>query len=576
MLKKFSEIINLNRLLLLLFTVFIVIHLGPLLIKHHQYLHDLWTINDDQRQQIFEFYYEEGNWLFKGDYISDYFKRVFLPLGFSALYSLAGLLGDPLIFSKYLQEILFISFLIFMFLIGKVQENSLVGILCLLSGFITVIYLDRISGGLPRAFSYPLMAGFLWGLIMGNMWIVIFMFLLQVLFYPPATLPCAITLAIWVLFPKLTGLNTKKIHLKRRLLLLALLGVLSIILVLPNIIRSYSYGESVTLNMIQEYPEKGPQGRFAKSDIPPFPSLKTQIIKIVNISFSGNGILHIDKKEKNLLLLIIGFISSIGWLFLLYKRSKAIWLIIYFISACLAYKLSSLFYPYLYIPQRVLLYTVPLIVHLGLILGFVEFIKVFFKRKYVSKIDPVRLATMFIFVVITFFLIDQNFPGAGLQNKQDNAKILNYLKDNLTDKALIAGWPTEVDDIPLLSKKKILVGYETYIVSHRYYVLEMRRRTSAVIDAYLSDEIKAIKRLRDEFNVTHLIVNWEYFQPVTSDRNQLPLFLAPSLFEPYQAKISELLNRVNPHKRAIFKLSKDIEEVRIGNISILDLRKIDM
>lgn len=582
MINKILEIINLNRLLLLSFTVFILILLGPLLIKHHQLIHDPWTITNDQRQQIFEFYYEEGDWLFKGDYISDYFKRVCLPLGFSALYSLAGVIGDPLIFSKYLQEILFLLFLIFMFLIGKTHENSLVGVLCLLSGFITFLYLDRISGGLPRAFAFPLMAGFLWGLLRSNVWIVISMFLLQVLFYPPAALPCSITLTTWLLFPQITGSDTGKLHLKRRLLLLILVGVLSIILVLPNIIRSYSYGKRVTVNMIQEYPEAGPQGRLIKLETPPFPSLKTKIIKFVNRSFSGNGILHIHEKEKNLLLLIIGFMSSIGWLFLLYRRNKAIWIIVYFISACLAYELSCLLYPYFYTPRRTLMYTVPLVVHIGLIFGFIEFIKVLFRIKHLSKIDPVKVATLLLFILFASFLIDQNPPGTSLHNKRDNAKVLTYIKvltyvrDNLPEQALIAGWPTEVDDIPLLSKKRILVGDETYLTFHTYYILEMRRRTSAVIDAYLSDDINAIKRLRNEFHVTHLIVNWIYFQPVESERNQPPTFFAPSFFEPHQTQISKLLNSVHPHKRALFKISKDIEEVRIGTISILDLRKINI
>jgi hypothetical protein len=297
---------------------------------------------------------------------------------------------------------------------------------------------------------------------------------------------------------------------------------------------------------------------------------------MVNISFSGNGILHISKSEKNLLLLIIGFMSSIGWLFLLYKRNKAIWITIYFISACLAYELSCLLYPYLYIPKRTLMYTVPLVVHIGLIFGFIEFIKVLFRIKHLSKFDPVKVATLLLFILIASFLIDQNLPGTRLHNKRDSAQLLIYLKDNLPEQALIAGWPGEVDDIPLLSKKRILVGYETYVAFHTDYILEMRRRASAVIDAYLSDDINAIKRLRDEFNVTHFIVNWKYFEPVGLTRNQLPIFLAPSFFEPHQTHISELLNRVHPQKRALFKLSKDIEEVRIGTISILDLRKINI
>jgi hypothetical protein len=103
----------------------------------------------------------------------------------------------------------------------------------------------------------------------------------------------------------------------------------------------------------------------------------------------------------------------------------------------------------------------------------------------------------------------------------------------------------------------------------------MRRRTSAVIDAYLSDDIESIKRLRDDFGVTHFILNLKYFFPIQQDNAGQSLYITPTYFEPYQTQISTLLPRVYPYDRAVFKLRKVIEEKRIGNMSILNLSKMD-
>lgn len=572
--KNFLEHFTLNRLLILLLILFVIVLLGPLLIKHHQLVHDPWMINDDQRAQIFEFYYENGEWLFKGDYISDFYKRVFYPLGFSMLYSVAGILGDPLIFSKYLQEFLFLLSLLFLFMIGKTQENSLVGIFCLLMGFVTDFYVNGIAGGLARSFAYPLIASFCWGMLRGNVWIVISMFLLQVLFYPPIALPCSITLAIWLLFPRLAGLDTGKLRFKSRLFILIAVAILSISFVMPNISNLAKYGEKITRNMRAEYPEAGPQGRTYIKDVGPFPSVISKIPEIVQVSFSGNGIFAIDNKVKNLLLLFTGLMSLIGWISLIKERSKACALIIFFISACLAYEIAR--FAHLYIPRRSLK-VIPFIIHISLVFGFIEFLKVMFKKISFSENSNFMKTTVFLSAItMTFLFIDTKIPGSELYSEKRNAEFFNYLKNQLPQKALVAGWPSEVDAIPLLSKKRILVGKETFLPMRTHYILEMRRRTSALIDAYLSDDIESIKRLRDDFGVTHFIVHWKYFQPIQQDRDGQPLFISPTLFEPYQTQIYRLFFRVHPYDRAIFKLRKDIESIQIGDISIIDLTNINI
>lgn len=549
----------------------------PILIKHHTLVHDPWIINDDQRAQIFEFYYEDGERIFKGDYIADYYDQAFFPSGFSLLYSVAGFIGDPLVFSRYLQEFLFLVFLAFLFLIGKDHNNFLVGMLCLLCGFLSVHYIGRFAGGLPRAFSFTLIAGFCWGLIRGNLWIIIPTLLLQVFFYPPSALPCCIAFAVWLLFPQLTGRDTKKYTVKKRIFILALVGMLSFISVLPHIVSFHSYGDRITHQNMHDYPEIGQNGRYRNNPyfIPPFPSLTKQVARTAKISFSGNGLLDISDRGKNVLLVLASVVSLIGWSFLIYRRDKACALLILLASGGLGYQLAVWLWPYLFIPQRSILYALPVALHTGLVFGSIEFFKNVFRKIRLSKPDTaIAIASLSLFILMTAFLVDKNLPVIGLRSEHEKAPFYNYLKYNLPQTALLAGFPEDVDSIPLLSKKRILAGKETYLVHYTEYVSEMRRRTIAVIDAFFSDNIQAVKRLRDEFRVTHLIFNWKYYKPVYDENGHYAGIYIPDFFAPHDTYLKTLVMDVPLEKRAILRIADDIEKMRIGSISILDLSKL--
>ena len=549
----------------------------PLLIERHNLIHDPWIINDDQRAQIFEFYYEDGDRIFKGDYIADYYNQAFFPSGFSLLYSVAGFIGDPLVFSKYLQEFLFLVFLIFLFLIGKDHENFLVGMLCLLFGFLSVHYLGRMAGGLPRSFSFPLVAGFCWGLIRGKIWIVIPMFLMQFLFYPPSALPCCITFTVWLLFPQLTGMDTKKFDMKKRLFILAFVGIVALVLVLPHIIRSHSYGEKITYQNMHEYPEIGQNGRYRDNPffIPPFPFLTKQIARTTEVSFSGNGLFNISERGKKILLVPLGLVSLVGWAFLIYRRDKACVLIVFLVSGFLGYQLAIWLWPYLFIPHRSVIHTLPIVLHIGLVFGVIEFFRNVFKKiRGSNQATAIGMVSLVLFIILSVFLVDKNLPIIGLSTERERADLFKYLGNNLPKTSLIAGFPGDVDSIPLLSEKRILVGKETYLVHYTKYVAEMRKRTSAVIDAFFSDTVESVKRLRDEFQVTHLIFNWKYYQPVYDENGRYAGLYIPNFFAPHDTLLETLVGEVPLEKRAILNIAGDLEEMRIGSISILDLSKL--
>ncbi len=546
-----------NPVFFILLLAFIAV-LGPPLIKHHKIVHDPWVINDDQRQQIFEFYREEGTPVFKDDYIANYYLDTNIPLGFSLLYSIAGYIWDPLEFSRYLQEVLFILLLLFLFLIGKTLGGSITGLLCLLAAFCSYIYLDRIAGGLPRAFSYPLVAGFLWGLLRRDLRLMALMLLLQALFYPPPLLPCGITFFFFLLFSKSLPLTTRK-----RFLILILTVTMAGAAVVPKIFPvSSQYGERITLSNMHLYPETGPEGRYGPEDRPPFPSLAEQIIHSVKSSFTGSGIVRADTVIKGSLILLGAF----GWI-LWMLRKRQVWILVFFLSASLAYELACLAYSYLHLPQRAFLYTLPILLHTGLVIGLYEVSRTVFVRiPTTKKIDSTILSAILVFLILIVFLIDRTFPGKGLYSEEGNKDLFLYIRNHIPKKAIIAGWPQDVDTIPLLSRRRILVGYETYQAFHTGYTLQMRKRASAVIDAYLSDDLEALRRLHTEFGVTHLLLNWYHFH--------VPPIELPFFFAPHDKKVISLLSSVPLRERAVMKIYKKLEIARVGHFSILELSRL--
>ena len=274
---------------------------------------------------------------------------------------------------------------------------------------------------------------------------------------------------------------------KKRLFILALVGIVALVLVLPHIIRSHSYGEKITYQNLNEYPEIGQNGRYRNNPhfMPPFPSLAKQGFKTAEISFSGKGFLNISERGKRILLVSVALVSLIGWAFLIYRRDKACVLIILLASGCLGYQLAIWLWPYLFIPQRSILYTIPIILHLGLVFGFIEFFRNVFKKiRGSNQATAMGIVSLVLFIILSVFLVDKNLPIIGLSSERERADLFKYLGNNLPKTSLIAGFPEDVDSIPLLSKKRILVGKETYLVHYTKYVSEMRKRTFAVIDAF--------------------------------------------------------------------------------------------
>ena len=91
---------------------------------------------------------------------------------------------------------------------------------------------------------------------------------------------------------------------------------------------------------------------------------------------------------------------------------------------------------------------------------------------------------------------------------------------------MIAGWPFGVvENVPYLALREVLVSWENHVVVHEEYAREMGARTRALIAAYYAADVEPVRRLKDDYGVTHLLVDrrhyegevqW-YFEPFASE-----------------------------------------------------------
>ena len=481
---------------------------------------DKYIFNNDSRQQISPFLFK--NDIAKDDYIINYHKDVFSPLGIKILYGNLIESKHIELFSKIIPYFLYGLFLIGVYKCSSFYSNKFIGFSSVIFSILLPNILEYMQGGLARSFASVFLIYGLYFLSRSNYFYLGIITTAATLFYPIAGLICGASLFFSVLIDYLIKGNT---FFRRNVNIVITVATLSLIFLIPSLINGSKYGNRIGESEIKTYPEAGIGGRYNSYSTPPYDNLfkayftiNSGYMRDVRSMIPQLAIRNYSKYGWYKLIRIILWIAVITIPLLFFYKIYIsdyhyLKIFIFTLSSILLYQFAIILEPFLYFPFRYLFYIVPIfsvVLVPNLIFDFIK--SQFVKYRFQISNRLISIISMLI-IIFCINLVGREYPNKfkGFMQVDKNMPILDSI-NNTSESAVIAGWPNGlIDNIPYLCTRKAYLHMETHQAFHTEYVLEMRKRFQLFLNAYFSDNKKDIELLRDAEGVTHLIINRKHF-----------------------------------------------------------------
>ncbi len=549
---------------------------GPSLWAHLTRAANPDIVNDDARQQIYPFFRYEDFALFPNDFIGDYYLAC-LPVGFRALYTVGAWAFGAAPLSKVVPYALLAITLVATVLAARRIAGFGGGLIA--AGLIlsSGLFLARMSGGLPRAFGFPIVALTLLALIEGRPRLHAACVIAGAAFYPAAAVPAGLSLTLLFFFvPAVDRGAAQGWSRARRCKFLAGTALAAALLVAPTFIASRSYGPVIRAGDTRAFPESGPGGRYGPDDRAPFSGFFRTVPEVLEATLVGAGepLLPplrrwLDADEQNgasknerygtllegLLVLVLS-----GWAAIVQRSPGGRRLLCLPFAALIGYTVARAAAPHLYLPQRYVLLPVPLTAIVLLATAGAGYVprRAGERRPYLPP-----LAAALLGVTALLALGGRGSPKAGLQVElRPNEGIYAFARSQ-PESSLFAGFPAGVaNNIPYASRRPVLVSSETHQAFHAGYVLEMRRRTTAVVRALYAEDLAPLLALRRQWGVTHF-----YYRRSQSRGKAL------DYFRPFDEILRSAAARASGKPRVV----ESLQAARVfeqGDLVVLDLRKV--
>jgi len=535
---------------------------GPHLLRSMRRAATPLIVNDDARQQIFPFFRYMDASLFPSDYIGDYYLDAFLPTGYRWLYRAAATLWDPTALSATLPYLLLGVLLAAVAAIAHRLGGVVAAFFSMAMCLTGASVLLAVGGGLPRGFAFPVLACGLAALVYGRPGLTLASIWAGAAFYPVAGLVLGMTTSVvWLLLPARDLGRAGAWPRTRRLVALAAAAAVSMALLAPTVIGARPYGRFLTAADAGVYPEVGAGGRYQTKNVAPWPGYLAGAAPVARRAILGHGKpwtplrRHLPPAFWTALLVL----TTLGWLRLVAIRPGARIVTAFAAAAAAGYTVACEVAPYLYLPPRYVMYPVPLVCALAIPAALVSLGDWAGAAAGRPRLGPIAAAVAGGALLLA--VGGYGDPALGLRRDARRSAKLFAAIERLPPDALIAGFPRgHVNDIPLLARRQVLMSYETHQVFHEAYVLEMRRRLRAFLDAYYATDPKPIRRLHREFGVTHILVDRDHLE-------RRP----PGYFKPLGKWVSAAYRRARGRALLASPRARDAVVFRRGRVELVDL-----
>ena len=503
------------------------------------------------------------------NFVKEYYLNALSPILYKWLIQIGAELGDVRHFQLGMMYLAYAFFIGILGRLGWLLGGATLSFAVMALTITAWIFMGLgFLGATPRMYAYPVIALILYALIRDRPHLLVVTVILSGMLYPIVATIGGLCLASWMLLKPLSAHGSVS-HWRwsRRLATVAVTGFLTLAGLLPMWLDSQPYGRRVNATDIALYPEAGPDGNYRAYDQLPYKLFSNEwAIYFVGPMYShGDPIapwVNVHKKLDSMTLLfalaLMGLIvlvvicAGIRAVFKKDSNGAMVRLIGFFAVCVVLHVIAWLGAPYLYIPTRFFMYSLPFLItlifpwSLYILLGRVP-------RLHSSA----KLKALTFLGILSVYLMA--FGGRG--NVEFAASPEQQLSQPLADAItalpkdiLIAGWPAaEIRNVEYVTRRNVFLTAATHQVLHLTYMKAMRVRMDALFEAYLSTDAAPLYRLKQEFGVTHLLVETRDF----TDPKHPPEYFAPwrARIGPRLAEIKGkeyLMNRSLQEKAAVY------------------------
>jgi len=535
-------------------------------IQHHwETTKDPYFVPYDAAQYIPAFFKFDRNDPIPTTYVKEYFLNAVCPPLYKWMTSIGAQLGDVRQFQLAMMYLVYAAFVGVLGRLGWVLGGAALSFAVVALTITAWIFIGMgFIGGAPRMYAYPLISLVLYSLIRDRPNLLAVTVVLGGLLYPVAALIGGLCLACWMLLRPWSGQGlVSHWGLSRRLATVTLSGFLTIAALVPILVGSEPYGRRVVDADISIYPEAGPQGNYRVYDQLPYKLFGIELFTYFLGPMYSHGDpivpwfnVH-DKLDPVTLLFVLALTGLIVLVVILRgmksvvkeDRGGGIRLISFFVVCAVLHVMAWLTAPYLYIPTRYFMFSLPFLI----ILIFPWSLYLLLGRVPRLQSSP-RLRDFAFLGIICVYLMA--FGGRG--NVEFSASFVEKTSRPLFDAiatlprdAVIAGWPLgQLRKLEYVTRRNAFLTGDLHQVLHLTFMKTMRERMDALFEAYFSTDAGPLYRLRGEFRVTHLLVETHDF----TDPTRPPEYYAPwrARIQPRLAEIKgkEYLMNASLHQKA--------------------------
>lgn len=493
-----------NKSLMPLFTISILILVTIAIVAYCQYpcLKEKLVHHPDINQYYFPIYHLLNTEILKNDFFVNYMLFQ-TPKGYIFFFYFLGHFMDLVFLAKILPFVLAIMSVIYFFLFGKLIKGNLEGFIM---SFLFIFYswtFHTFHGSTPRSFAYPLFIPLLYYLLKNNYRTCFFLYVLQIFFYPPIALICAVTIF-------LVSINIKNKHKIDRNSIFFTLGLFisfPVLFFLQYGFANKLYGPVMSFKDMRAMPEFGASGEES--------FFFNNLMQFLKSPRAG-----INLNESFIFLLLLLLILTVIMKIKGRRLSVPKIVLALFWASLFLYLCSYLLLFHLYYPARYIILSFPFIccVLIGLMMGDIL-------RSLKSK--RIRSAIFIVFILLTSLFYMPRISGR-FADYRELKDVLAYIA-KLPKDSTIAASPLIADPIPTFSKKKVLFSNALLFPFQKSYYKKVQERVYDFYDAYYSNSMDTVRNFFAKYSVDYMVIDrWhftkEYFKQIKNSTEIKPPF----------------------------------------------------